>query len=194
MGTGVEYGELVTLLARAAPSQLEDFRKTYPEARAELRPGGVLGASDLKIGCDVALAALASYSDDAKKLLPLLRKRLGRSQAFDLTAKIVAAAGSTGTLAALSFGTSDTNAKIAAVVAFLGSVCGILFASLQKDVASGSVSDAYNKLILALVTASDLARSLPALCSAGESEELKAALAKANETAAVLNELTLRYQ
>lgn len=193
-GSNVEFGELVTLLARAAPDQLQRLRQEYPTASAELRPGGVLGESKLEIGCAVAQAALAKYSDEATRLLPLLRKRLGRSRTFDLIAKVVAAGGSTGALAALSFGADDAKAKIAVGVAFLGSVCGILFDYLQKDVASGSVSDAYNKLVAALVAANELMRTLPVLCSGGDSEELKAALTRANETATTLNELTLRYK
>ena len=192
--SGVEFGELVTLLARASPDELQRLRNAYPQAHAELRPGGVLGASNFEIGCAVAQAALAKYSDEATRLLPILRKRLARSQAFDLIAKIIAAAGSTGALAALSFGAADTKATVAAAVAFVGSVCSILFASLQKDIASGSVSDAYNRLIIALVGAGELIRTLPVLCSGGKSEELKTALAKANETATTLNELTLRYK
>jgi hypothetical protein len=192
--SNTEFGELVTLLERSAPEELERLKRAYPQARAELRPGGVLGDSNLEIGCKVAQAALVEYSNDASKLLPKLRKRLARSQMFDLIAKVIAAAGSTGTLAALSFGTVDMRTTIAAAVAFAGSVCSILFASLQKDIASGSVSDAYNRLITALVGASELMRTLPVLCSAGETEELKAALSKANQTATILNELTFRYK
>jgi hypothetical protein len=193
MGSASEFGELVTLLAHTAPEELDNLRQKFPGASAELRPGGVLGGSSADVGCSVAIAALSKYSKLAKQLLPRLRRRLAWSWRFDLVAKFAAAFGSGGTVGALVAGADSDKTVIAAVVALIGSVCSLVFAYLQRDVAAGSVPDSYNRLITALVEADDLQRTLPRLCAQGTSPELSAALEKANETAKGLNELSIRF-
>jgi hypothetical protein len=190
----LEFGELVTLLAHIAPDELARLRAKFPAAEAELRPGGVLGDSSPDLGCETTLAALSKFAKLAMQLVPKLRKRLSWSWRFDLIAKIAAACGSGGTVGALTTGIQQDKAVFAAIVALIGSICALIFSSLQRDEAAGSVSDAYNRLIVALVEAEELQRTLPQLCAHGASPELNDALSKANETARNMNELWIRYK
>ncbi|MDI5929012.1 hypothetical protein [Rhizobium leguminosarum] len=189
-----KFGEVVTLLARDAPDELEKLRKRFPGATALLRPGGVMGGSASEIACAVTIAALEKYGRSAIQLLPRLRQRLAWSWRFDLVAKFAAACGSGGTIGALAAGSSTDKAIVSASVALLGSICTLLFAYLQRDEAAGSVPEAYNRLISALAQADELQRSLPPLCAhSAPTPELEEALKKANEVAKTLNELWLRF-
>jgi len=82
---------------------------------------------------------------------------------------------------------------MAAFVALVGSLCGLFFSYLQRDETAGSVTESYNKLIVALVQSDELQRSLQVLCGMGDTHELHDALVKANETAKTLNEMVLRF-
>jgi hypothetical protein len=194
MGTGVEFGELVSLLSKTAPAKLETLRGQFPQNSSELKPGSVLGeGQSTNIGCTVAVAALNEYAPAAADLRGRIRARLAWSLRFDFVAKFAAACGSGGAVGVLATGIAADKAIIASVVALIGSLCGLLFSYLQRDEAAGSVAESYNRLIGALVQAGDLQRSLPMMCAAGDSPELKDALTRANDTARILNELILRF-
>lgn len=192
MGNTTEFGELVSLLDRMDPDEIGRLRDRFPEAKAQLRPGGVLGDSSSEIGCRVALAALSKANEAAAKLLPQLRRRLAWSLRFDLVSKLTATVGSGSAIGALTVG-ADDKAIIGAWVALLGSVCSVIFGYLQRDVSSGSVTDAYNRLITSMVEADELLRTLPRLCAQEPSAELDEFLTKANGIARQLNELTIRF-
>lgn len=192
MGASTEFGELVSLLDREDPAEINRLRDRFPEAKAQLRPGGVLGDSSAEIGCSVALAALSKANDAATKLLPQLRKRLAWSLRFDLVSKLTATVGSGSAIGALTVG-ADDKAIIGAWVALLGSVCSVIFGYLQRDVSSGSVTDAYNRLITSMVEADELLRILPSVCGQGQSAKLDELLTKANGVASQLNELAIRF-
>jgi hypothetical protein len=144
------------------------------------------------LGCDVATEALSLYGAIAGKLRSRLRSRLAWTRRFDLWAKIAASVGSGGTVGMLAAGIGAERSAVAAVIAFLGSVSALYVSYLQRDLASGSIAAAYNKLIDGLVEADQLQRSLRTLCPAGASRELTRALARANDVARTLNELALR--
>jgi hypothetical protein len=192
MGRAAEFGELVTLLDRFDPAELDRLRGQFPDASAELRLGGVLGDSSEEIGCSVAIAALSKASEAAAKLLPRLRGRLTWSLRFDLVSKLTATIGSGGAIGALTAG-ADDKAILGACVALVGSICSVIFGYLQRDVSSGSVTDAYNRLIVSLVEADEVLRTLPALCSRGASAKLEEVLGRANGAASTLNELAIRF-
>jgi hypothetical protein len=194
MGTGGgRIGELVTMLERDAPQELARLRERFPDRTAELRGGEVMGDTGTDLGCAVTIPALARYAEAAEALLPRMRARLAWSWRFDLIAKLAAAAGSGGTVGALAAGASADKAFVTALIALVGSVCTLIFAYLQRDEAAGSVADSYNRMITALVSADELGRTLPALCSQGPSTGLEDAIGKANETARTLNELRRRF-
>jgi hypothetical protein len=194
MGGTAEFGELVSLLSKVAPQKLNSLRDTFPANAEYLKPGAVLGdGQPPDIGCAVAIAALNYYAPAAGNLRLRIRARLAWSRKFDVLAKFAAASGSGGAVGALAAGIGMEKAIIASAIALAGSLCGLLYSYLQRDEASGSVSDAYNRLILALVQCSDLQRTLPLLCKAGDSPQLQQTLGEANETARTLNELILRF-
>jgi hypothetical protein len=181
-------------LSHAAPDRLDILRTRFPRDAVQLRPGGILGDSSPNIGCAVALDALAVYGPAAANLRAKLKSRLAWSWRFDLFAKFAAACGSGGAVGVLVTGVVAVDkAIVASAVALFGSLCGLLFSYLQRDETAGSVTDAYNKLIVSLVELDQLQRSLPPLCAATDSPELRAALASANNTAKTLNELVLRF-
>jgi hypothetical protein len=187
--------ENLSLCLRDGPLELSIlFEGNFQRPLQSFRPGGVLGKSASELGCEVAIAALAKYAESAMELLPRLRRRLAWSRRFDLVAKFAAACGSGGTIAALSAGSYGSKAVIAAAVALTGSICSLVFAYLQRDESAGSISEAYNRLIIALVQAASLQRILPDLCRLGASPQLKDAISKANDIARTLNELTLRFK
>ncbi|MBY5396973.1 hypothetical protein HFN01_19375 [Rhizobium leguminosarum] len=189
----LRFGELVTLLDTLHPETLEKIRQQFPKAGAQLRAGEVMGETEAPVGCTVAIVALTKFNPLVTALLPRLRSRLRWSWRFDLVAKFTAAVGSGGTVAALAAGAGADKAVITAIVALVGSLASLIFAHLQRDESAGSVPEAYNKMIDALVQAEELQRSLPALCSSGDGPELRSALDKANETARDLNRLWMRY-
>lgn len=194
MGAEVEFGELVSLLSRADPAKLDVIRNQFPAHSRELKPGGVLGGDQpTSVGCSVAIAALSAYAPAAAALRLKIRKRLAWSLRFDLLAKFAAACGSGGAVGVLATGIGSDKAIVASVIALAGSLCGLLFSYLQRDEAAGSVTETYNRLIEALVEAGDIQRSLPIMCSSGDSPQLRDALGKANDTARTLNELILRF-
>ncbi|WP_192180397.1 hypothetical protein [Mesorhizobium amorphae] len=163
ISSGREFGELVSLLGRVDPTELERLRTRFPDAAAQLRPGGVLGDSSEEIGCSVAIAALSKSNEAATKLLPRLRQRLTWSLRFDLVSKLTATVGSGGAIGALTVGAND-KAIVGAGVALLGSICSVIFGYLQRDISSGSVTDAYNRLIVSMVEADDSCEHCP-LCA-----------------------------
>ncbi len=198
MGENIaKFGELVSLLARSAPGQLEALRTDFPEKKDAvfLQPGQVQGDSPAIIGCAVAKKALAQFGPEAAALRPKLRRRLAWSWRFDFVAKFAAACGSGGAVGVLATGISGAADKaiIAAVVALIGSLCGLAFSYLQRDEFAGSIIEAFNKLIAALVNAGELQNTLRLLCVAGDTPELREALTKANETARTLNEIIMRF-
>jgi len=194
MGDTVPFGELVSLLSKAAPARLAALREQFPAHVTELKPGSVLGDDQPEnLACAVAIEALNSAAAAADGLRTRIRQRLKWSLRFDFLAKFAAACGSGGALGLLAGSAAVDKGIIAAAIAFAGSLAGLVFSYLQRDETSGSVADSYNKLITALVQCGDLQRSLPVLCRSGSSPELKEALARANETARTLNELILRY-
>jgi hypothetical protein len=188
-----EFGELVSLLARVAPDRLDKLRANFPAATVQLRPGAVMGESSWNVGCAVALEALKVYGPAAAKICVRLRRRLAWSWRFDLLAKFAAACGSGGAVGVLAAGIAIDKAIMAAFVALVGSLCGLFFSYLQRDETAGSVTESYNKLIVALVQSDELQRSLQVLCGMGDTHELHDALVKANETAKTLNEMVLRF-
>ena len=192
IGAEREFGELVSLLGRVDPAELDRLRIRFPDAAAQLRSGGVLGDSSEEIGCSVAIAALSKANEAATILLPRLRQRLTWSLRFDLVSKLTATVGSGGAIGALTVG-ADDKAIVGASVALLGSVCSVVFGYLQRDISSGSVTDAFNRLIVSMVEADELLRHLPAFCAKGASARLDELLTKANDVAGKLNELVIRF-
>jgi hypothetical protein len=188
-----QFGELVSLLARAAPQRLDVLRSNFPGHAVQFKPGAVLGQSAPDVGCAIAREALAQYGPAADKLRPKIRNRLVWSWRFDFAAKFAAACGSGGAVGVLASGAAVDKAMLASAIALIGSFCGLLVSYLQRDQSAGSVSDSYNKLIAALVQVDDLQRKLNALCGKGDSPELREALSQANDTAKSLNELVLRF-
>jgi hypothetical protein len=194
MGETAEFGELVSFLSKAAPDKLQSLQKTFPEQAINLKPGGILGGGDVpNVGCAVAIEALNSYAPAAEQIRLKIRQRLALSLRFDLLAKFAAACGSGGAVGVLAAGVAVDKAIFASAVALTGSICGLFFSYLQRDESNGSVSEAYNNLIDALVQCAELQRSLPILCRDGDSPELKDALNRANMAARTLNTLILRY-
>jgi hypothetical protein len=189
----VEFGELVSLLHRIAPRQLDELRNRFPSHSVQLKPGAVLGTASSDVGCSVAQKALADYAPAADDLRLKIRNRLRWSWRFDLLAKFAAACGSGGAVGVLATGVGADKAILASIVALIGSACSLVFSYLQRDETSGSVADSYNKLIAAMVEATSLQSQLEQLCPMGDSAELRAALAQANDTAKSLNELLLRF-
>jgi hypothetical protein len=193
MASETKIGELVTLLSNVAPEKLSALKSQFPDQSVHFKRGAVMGGVEAPQGCAVALEALTMYVPTATNLRLKIRRRLVWSWRFDLIAKFAAAGGSGGAVGALTTGVQADKAIIAAAVALAGTLCGLFFSYLQRDEATGSVTDSYNKLIDALVVGGEVQRSLPGLCKAGDSPELKEALTKANDTARTLNELILRY-
>jgi hypothetical protein len=194
MSGDVEFGELVTLLDKVAPDRLEAIRRIYPEHSVQLRPGGVMGESSLTLGCTIALESLKAAGPAALTLVGKLRRRLAWSWRFDLIAKLATAAGAASAIGLLASNVIGLDkVMIASAVTLLGSLAGLVFSFLQRDEGAGSVPEAYNKLIKALVELDRLQRVLPPLCAESDNSEVQAAVASANSTAQILNELTLRF-
>jgi hypothetical protein len=191
-----DLSELITLVSSAEPDALKKLRTKYPECEELLQPGAVLGEASAPstFQCDVALASLSPGGTTATKIRHRLRLRLAWSWRFDLFAKIAAACGSGGAVGILAAGIGVQQGMIAAMVALAGSICALIFSFMQRDEAAGSITDAYNRLITALVEAEDVKRALDRLCPQGTSVELSSTLTRANDVAKVLNELTLRYE
>jgi hypothetical protein len=195
MPTDAEIGELVTFIALSDPEKLSGLQTKYPTRKQMLQPGAVLGADKREgdLPCDVALSALSLFGGQATKLRLRLRSRLAWSWRFDLLAKFLAACGSGGTVGILATGVGIERGVIAALIALGGSLCALFFSYMQRDETSGSIVASYNKLIVALVQAEELTRSLTLLCPSGSSPKLNEALGRANDTAKALNEIMLRY-
>jgi ABC-type multidrug transport system fused ATPase/permease subunit len=195
MSASADFGELVSMLNRMAPERLRLLQTRFSANAAELKPGGVLGESDSKLACAVASEALSQYGPQAAQIKEKLKARLAWSWRFDLLAKFAAACGSGGALGILVSGATGatSTATLASGVASAGSLASLIFSYLQRDESADSISEAYNKLIEALVSHDHLQRVMPGLCSAGDSAELTAVLTQANATARTLNELVLRY-
>lgn len=190
-----DFGEIVTALKRFAPSKLDEIRNDHPaEDDAVFRSGQTMGGNEnTPLLCTLALEMLGTYGSAAAGLTQKIRRRLGMSWWFDFVAKLLATSGAGGTVAAFLGGLPKDQGTIAGVVALFGSACGLLFSMLQRDAAGGSLPSAYNKLIESLVDAEQQRRALRALCPAGPSPELTAAINKADDLARTLNELALRY-
>ncbi len=188
-------GELVTLLERQAPDRLDALRSKYPAHVVRLKPGAIMGDGDgeTNVDCDIAIQALDLLLPNAEKLRSRLRTRLAWSWRLDLLAKICATVGSGGTLGALASGAGVDKAMLSAIVALVGSLAALLFSYLQRDATSGSIAEAFNELIKAMVDGAEVRTTLPRLCAAGPARQRDEAIRRANEAVRVINVLWLKH-
>jgi hypothetical protein len=189
-------GEIVSALSRFAPRSLENMKAKHPGQEVLFRPGEMLGNSGstpIPIACELALEMLSRYGGAAAQIFKHMRRRLGVSWWFDLVAKLAATGGAGATVAAFLGGLSTDKGVVAGLVALIGSASGLIFSLLQRDVAGGSLTVAYNKLAEALVEAEQQQRALRDLCPAGSGKKLEDALKRTNDVARVLNEMDIRF-
>jgi hypothetical protein len=183
--------ELVNLLSRENPVELNRLRADFPAAQADLIPGGTLGDPVVEARLAVTLASLKEFRPAGEKVLKLLRNRIRFSQRLDTISQIIAAIGGSAVVAS----DSSYEKTCAGLLALLGSLCSLGVKTLRQGfngVDAGLVKD-YSDIKDLVWQAREKELLLQQMENQPENPELPQIVNASNQLAARLNTILLDY-
>ena len=146
----VAVDELVGLLSKWAPSELDSLREKYPASQNFLKPGLLMGDSSSEIGIriEVCLSGLRAAADACQKTMVSLKHKLKFADRTQFIGQLLTTIGGASIFAVLAVNVPDFARYAAAVLGLGGSVLSLVSQHSMRSLGSKDVSvmDSYSQL------------------------------------------------